>query len=258
MSLKTNILPKKELLQVEVTNASYHEVLSAICCLGSQRTSSYVCVANVHMVVETHLNHCFKAVLENAEIVVPDGKPLSVLMNFLYNLRQERVAGPELMISLFEIAERDGLRIFFYGSTSEVLAKMLDKLTYDYPKLQIAGMISPPFRPLTAAEDEEITEQINASGAHIVMVALGCPKQEQWMHDHQDKINAVMLGVGAAFPFYTKDLQRAPKWMQDSSLEWLYRLLCEPRRLFKRYVMTNSLFILMVMGQLVRRFLLIK
>lgn len=241
---------KKSVLNAEITNASREEILEHILNLAKTRSSAYVCLSNVHMVIEAFHNKEFNHILSNADIAIPDGKPISICMNLLYGTRQEQIAGPDLMIDLFRQAELKNLSIFFYGSSEEILTAMQRKLAHEYPELQIAGMISPPFRSLSETEDSIFLEQIKQSGANIVLVSLGCPKQERWMHARKEQIPAVMLGVGAAFPFYTGHLKRCPKWMRNCSLEWLFRLLLEPKRLFKRYIYTNSIFLLLVVYQL--------
>jgi N-acetylglucosaminyldiphosphoundecaprenol N-acetyl-beta-D-mannosaminyltransferase len=202
------------------------------------------------MVVEAFWDKSFNHIVNFSVIATPDGKPLSVFMNLLYGTRQEQVAGPDLITDILRKASEEGLLIYFYGSTWKALNAISDRLKREYPSLKIAGMMSPPFRPLTEEEDKEIIKTINQSGANLVLVALGCPKQEKWMYKHQGKIKATMVGVGAAFPFLAGQLKRAPKWMRDFCLEWAFRLMMEPRRLFKRYSVTNTLFLLMITRQL--------
>ncbi len=244
---------KKNILSAEISCASTAEVLDHIVTLAKDRVSSYVCLANVHMVIEAYQDLSFREILSQSDIAAPDGKPLSLFMNRLYGTQQEQVAGPDLMIALFDRAEQENLSIFVYGSTPEVLEAMQEKLQKNHPTLRIAGMMSPPFRPLSTEEDEAITREIEGSGAHIVLVGLGCPKQERWMHAHRKQISAVMLGVGAAFPFYTGHLKRCPRWMRQLALEWLFRLLSEPRRLFKRYFYTNTLFLILILAQMAQQ-----
>jgi N-acetylglucosaminyldiphosphoundecaprenol N-acetyl-beta-D-mannosaminyltransferase len=243
-------LEKRKILQTDITHGSYETILAEILDLGRSREPCYICVADVHMVVEAFWDKSFNHVVNSSVITTPDGKPLSVFMNLLYDTRQERVAGPDLMIDILRKASEESLLIYFYGSTWEVLNAISDRLKREYPSLKIAGMISPPFRPLTEEEDEEIIKTINQSGANLVLVALGCPKQEKWMYEHQGKIKATMVGVGAAFPFLAGQLKRAPKWIRDFCLEWAFRLMMEPRRLFKRYFVTNTVFLLMITRQL--------
>jgi N-acetylglucosaminyldiphosphoundecaprenol N-acetyl-beta-D-mannosaminyltransferase len=140
--------------------------------------------------------------------------------------------------------------IFLYGSAPDTLSKLEEKLRVTFPQLRIAGSYSPPFRPLDVAEEAEVVARINSSGATTVWVSLGCPKQEKWMAKHRGHINAVMVGVGAAFDYHAETIKRAPKWMQDCGLEWLHRLASEPRRLWRRYLVTNTLFVLGAIRQL--------
>lgn len=249
-------LPRKQILQSEVTCASFQEVVADLCSLAMEKLSSYVCVANVHMLVEAYRDPLFLQIMQNAVVVTPDGKPLSLCMNWLYGTKQERISGFELMMTLLEQAQALGLSVFFYGSTEDVLTTMRQKIEQDFPQLKIVGMISPPFRPLSTEENEATIQEIQASQANLVFVSLGCPKQERWMAAHQERLSAVMLGVGAAFSFYSGHLKRCPEWLQNCSLEWLFRLICEPKRLLKRYVYTNSLFILLISMQLFKGILI--
>ena len=160
------------------------------------------------------------------------------------------IARSESNAAIAMTARVDGSGIFLYGSSEETLAKLKVKLLTAFPALNIAGAISPPFRALSPDEDATIVAQINASGAGVVFVSLGCPKQELWMAAHRGRIHAVMIGVGAAFDYHAGTTKRAPKWMQDCGLEWLHRLVSEPRRLWKRYLVTNTLFVLGAARQL--------
>ncbi len=238
---KSNLtsLKKRRVLNTWITNAPFETMVDEVIRLGRARESSYVCVTSVHMVMEAQWDKDFQALHKNAVMATPDGKPVSLCMNWVYGTDQVQVAGENLMIRTFQRAEEEGLSIFFLGTTDDVLEELKKRLTLQYPNLKIAGMISPPFRPLSESEENTIVDEINASGTHILMVALGCPKQENWMAKHQGKVQAVMLGVGAAFPFFTGHVQRAPVWMRKICLEWFYRVVKEPRRLFIRYLITN-------------------
>lgn len=154
------------------------------------------------------------------------------------------------MQKIFESSDSNGYRHYFYGSTEETLKKLRDKLQEKYPNINIVGMYSPPFRTLTEEEDNEIIKNINNTEADIVWVGLGAPKQEIWMNNHKNKIKGLMIGVGAGFDYHAGNIKRAPKWMQKCSLEWLYRLLQDPKRLFKRYFRTNTKFIKLVHKEL--------
>lgn len=204
----------------------------------------YICVGNVHTTVMAHDDAKYHEVQKNAAFVLPDGKPLSVYSRKHGFPEAERVTGPDLMLALF--ARRNGLRHYFYGSKEETLALLREKMTAQYPHLEIAGMVSPPFRALSEAEDAAEVEKINASGADIIWVGLGAPKQENWMYEHMDRVNGVMIGVGAGFDYHAGNIKRAPMWMQKLSLEWLYRLFQDPKRLFKRYLVTNTRYLRLI------------
>lgn len=220
---------------------------------GRARESRYVCITNVHSLVTTTQDETFKRVVCEADMATADGAPVAWMLRRLGFAGQQRINGPDLMWRYCDAASRRGESIFLYGSTPETLAILQQKLLQAYPGLKIAGAISPPFRALTAEEDAADVAQINASGAGTVWVSLGCPKQEKWMAAHRGRINAVMIGVGAAFDYHAGTIKRAPVWMQRSGLEWFYRLACEPRRLWKRYLVTNTLFIVSASLQLVQR-----
>lgn len=204
----------------------------------------YICVGNVHTTVMAHDDAKYHEVQKSAAFVLPDGKPLSVYSRKHGFPEAERVTGPDLMLALF--ARRNGLRHYFYGSKEETLSMLRQKMIVQYPHLEIAGMVSPPFHALSEAEDAAEIEKINASGADIVWVGLGAPKQENWMYEHMDKVNGVMIGVGAGFDYHAGNIKRAPMWMQKLSLEWLYRLLQDPKRLFKRYLVTNTRYLWLI------------
>ena len=174
---------------------------------------------------------------------LPDGKPLSLISKKRGFKEAERVTGPDLMEELFNISEKMGYKHYFYGSTQETLKTLKEKLNDKYPNMKIVGMHSPPFRKLTEDEDKEIIELINNSNPDFIWVGLGAPKQEIWMYEHKNKLTGLMIGVGAGFDYHADNISRAPKWMQNMSLEWLYRLIQDPKRLFYRYMNTNMKFI---------------
>ena len=203
----------------------------------------YVCVSNVHMCMESHDNLQFRDVVNNADLVVPDGKPLVWAQKLLGVKEAQQVRGMDLMLSLCAYAEDKGWSVGFYGSTPDVLLMLNAALLKHYPNLNIKLSLSPPFRPLSAEEEGDYIARINESGVKILFVGLGCPKQERWMAEHRDQLNCVMIGVGAAFDFIAGEKQHAPMWMQETGLEWLFRLVCEPRRLGGRYFKHNPRFI---------------
>lgn len=220
---------------------------------ASRHQSAYVAICNSHSIVTAAEDEAFDRALAEADMATADGMPVAWMMRRLGHPEQERINGPDLMLRYCEHAARTGTSIYLYGSTDPVLDKLVSRLKQQFPGLNIAGQYSPPFRPLSDAEDAEICQRIAASGAGVVFVSLGCPKQEKWMHAHRGRIPAVMIGVGAAFDYHAGTLSRAPAWMRDNGLEWLHRLVSEPRRLWKRYLVTNTLFSVRALGQLFGR-----
>lgn len=202
----------------------------------------YICVSNVHTTVTSYEDDSYRAVQNGGLMAIPDGGPLSTVGQKRGYKNMSRTTGPSLMGEVFKISAEKGYRHYFYGSKEETLELLNQKLNQNYPGIQIAGMYSPPFRPLTK-EDKAVIERINETKPDFVWVGLGAPKQEKWMAAHQGQINGLMIGVGAGFDYYAENIKRAPMWMQRSNLEWLYRLMQDPKRLFKRYLHTNTKFI---------------
>lgn len=207
-------------------------------------SGKYICVSNVHTTVTASEDEEYLNIQNNAVIALPDGGPLSKFSREKGYNGAERVTGPDLMKRILNESAENGWKHFFYGSTEETLAKLKKVIADKYPGAVICGMISPPFRPLSVAEDEEIVEEINRANPDFVWVGLGAPKQEVWMAAHQDRISGLMIGVGAAFDYEVGNIKRAPMWMQKSNLEWLYRLLQDPKRLLSRYLRTNTKYLL--------------
>lgn len=203
----------------------------------------YICVSNVHTTVMSYRDEAYRKVQNGAAMALPDGKPLSIVSKNRGFRDAGRVPGPDLMPEILKLSEEKGYTHFFYGSKEETLNKLKEKLLINYPHLRIVGIYSPPFRPLTEEEDEEVINMLNNSGADFIWVGLGAPKQENWMAEHKDKVNGLMIGVGAAFDFHAGTIKRAPKWMQEYCLEWLYRISQDPKRLLKRYLDTNISFV---------------
>jgi N-acetylglucosaminyldiphosphoundecaprenol N-acetyl-beta-D-mannosaminyltransferase len=199
-----------------------------------------------------HWNPQYAEVLATADLVTPDGMPLVWALRLLGVANQQRVYGPDLMLAWCKRAAQTGLSIYLYGSTSAQLLKIQSFLTQKFPEIVIAGAHAPPFRPLTPEEEFTDVAMIRESGASVVFVALGCPKQECWMHRQVEHLDAVMIGVGAAFSFFSGTVSQAPRWMMGLGLEWLYRLSQEPRRLTSRYLVYNPTFILLFAGQLLK------
>ncbi len=240
-------MTSKKVLSLNISLQTFKEALDAIIGLGASKKPAYVCFANVHMVIEAHLNKAFGENVNSANLVCADGMPLVKTIKLFYGIKTDRVAGMDVFPELLKLAEANAQKIFLFGTTDELLKKIIDKAKIQFPKLTIAGSYSPPFDK--DINDETYVDMIKKSDANLVFVALGCPKQELWMAKHSHKINAVLLGIGGAFPIYADTVKRAPKGMRNVGLEWLYRLCQEPRRLFKRYFKTNTLFIILVIKQ---------
>ena len=235
---------------LRVNVCDYDSAIEQIAAMARGGAGGYVCVANVHMTMEARDDRDFQRLVNEADLVVPDGKPLAVMQKLLGNETARQVRGPGLMPRLFAYAEQNNLSVGFYGGKPEVLEALLSRLKREFLRLRVAYGFSPPFRSLSNEEDREIAENINKSGAQILFVGLGCPKQERWMRRQRENLSAVMLGVGAAFDFYAGNTAEAPVLMQKIGLEWLFRLAQEPRRLWRRYAVLNPRFVSLAVLQL--------
>jgi N-acetylglucosaminyldiphosphoundecaprenol N-acetyl-beta-D-mannosaminyltransferase len=206
--------------------------------------SRYICVTSVHGIIASRDNRELARALDEADVVTPDGMPVVWAMRSFGVKQQQRVYGPTLMLHLCEAAARDGLRIFLYGALPGTLIDLGRRLCERFPGLQITGCYSPPFRPLTEEEELDVRAKVEASGADILFVGLSTPKQEKWMRAHRDILAGLtMIGVGAAFDIHAGRIRQAPGWMQKNGLEWLFRLLVEPARLWRRYVLVTPRFL---------------
>ena len=243
-------LPTQKVLDFPITALRFDDQIQTIIKWASTRESKTVCVANVHMLMEAHWNPEFANVLRNADLVTPDGMPLVWMMRQMGVRYQDRVAGMDIFLELCKLAQAQKLSVLFLGSQTEILSKIRKRLEQEFPQLEIAAMEPLPFRPLTESEDEALIQKVNSSGAGIVLVSLGCPKQENWMALHKDKIQGVMIGLGGVFPIYAGIQKRAPRIVRDLGLEWLYRWIQEPRRLWRRYIKTIPPFIWLAIKQL--------
>lgn len=230
---------------VQVDLLDWDGAIQQIAAWGRAHESRYVCFSNVHSTVTASLDGSFHQVLAESDLCTSDGAPVTWMLRQLGAPEQRRLNGPDLMWRYFAAEAPIGGKVYFYGSTPGTLAVLRERVERQFPGLQVVGVHSPPYRPSTVQEDEEDVQRINASGAHVVFVGLGCPKQELWMARHRGRVNAVMLGVGAAFDFHAGVQRRAPEWMQHNGLEWLHRLVSEPRRLWRRYLLTNLPFLFM-------------
>ncbi len=204
----------------------------------------YICFSNVHTSVMARENRDYARTLNSAAMIFPDGEPIAKLERMHGYKDASRVAGPDFMRHMFRDTAGGKVSHYFYGSTPETLESLKKNLLEKYPGIDIRGMYSPPFRKLAPEEDEEDVKRINESGADIVWIGLGAPKQENWMREHKGRVNGVMMGVGAGFDFHAGTIRRAPVWIQRIGLEWLYRLFMDPKRLLGRYVVTNAKFLM--------------
>jgi len=234
---------RKRVVSLNLSLISYQQALGDVIALGKLHTPAYACFSNVHMTMEAQASDSFRDMVNSATYTLADGMPLVFALRMLYGIRQDRIAGMDFMLDSLQRCEEQQLSVFLYGSTPEVLESIRNFINVKFPHVKLAGIISPPFRTLSEEENKVMINQINASGANIVFVGLGCPKQEMWMAKNSPSINACLLGVGGAFEIHAGLKKRAPIWMRNAGLEWFYRLTLEPGRLLKRYTVTNSLFI---------------
>jgi N-acetylglucosaminyldiphosphoundecaprenol N-acetyl-beta-D-mannosaminyltransferase len=246
-------LPVRYTLGTKVHGTSYQKATEQIIGWARQEESRSVCVANVHTVMEGYDRHDFQNVINEADLVTPDGMPLVWSLKLEGVKEASRVYGPDLTPCVLKAAEEQGVPVGFYGGSSFVLDRLLERVEREYPRLKVVFAQSPPYRPLTAEEDRNVVKVMRRSGVRVLFVGLGCPKQERWMAEHRGRINAVMLGVGAAFDFLAGSKRQSPRWMQAIGLEWLFRLATEPKRLWKRYMKHNPRFVVLMAAQLASR-----
>jgi N-acetylglucosaminyldiphosphoundecaprenol N-acetyl-beta-D-mannosaminyltransferase len=235
---------KVDLLGIGLTPTTYSEATATIIDVARRNQPGVVGCHAVHSVVVCSGNRDLRNKVNQFDMITPDGQPVRWGLNLLYGVGlRERVYGPELMLRLCQQAAIEGVSVYFYGASEMVVERLAENLARKYPELQITGYESPPFRALTAEEDREVVSRINHSGAGIVFIGLGCPKQDEFAFDHRHSIRAVQVCVGAAFDFHAGAKRIAPDWMQRHGLEWLFRLFQEPGRLWRRYLITNTVFI---------------
>lgn len=235
---------KYKLFVPEYANVDYESASDIIMEHANERRSFGVSALAVHGLIESVKNPYLGEVINKIDLIVPDGQPVRWALNSFYNLgMKERVYGPELTLRVLKRSNKNMLKIYLYGSTENTLNLLQNFIKREFPNIIICGFHIDRFREATKEEDLEDIERINQSGAQIVLVGRGCPRQEFWVANHIGKVNAVMMAVGAAFDFHAGTLKQAPAWMQKKGLEWLFRLTQEPKRLAKRYFLTNSLFI---------------
>ncbi|MHB1188801.1 WecB/TagA/CpsF family glycosyltransferase [Thiobacillus sp.] len=247
--MNSDVRSTGKVLGAHIDALSWDDAMARLLGWAHARESRYVTICNVHVVVSASRDAAYRAVINGSDMATPDGAPVAWMLRRQGFANQPRISGPDLMWALCERAAAEYIPIYCYGSTDSTLALLEDRLRAAFPDLRMM-MESPPFRALSAEDDAAAVDRISTSGARIVFVGLGCPKQERWMAEHRGRIDAVMIGVGAAFDFHAGTVRRAPAWMRDNGLEWLHRLLSEPGRLWKRYLVTNTLFIVGAARQL--------
>jgi exopolysaccharide biosynthesis WecB/TagA/CpsF family protein len=236
--------PKYPVLGVGVSATTYDEAVAAILSAAQEGARAVVNAAPVHAVVTAARDPALLARMNSLELVVPDGQPIRWALNLLHDAHlADRVYGPELMLRVCRGAAERGIPVYLYGSTPPVVERLRENLLRWFPALRLAGWEAPPFRPLTPEEDRDVVARINGSGARIVFLGLGCPRQDEFAFAHRPVLDAVQVCVGAAFDFHSGNKRMAPAWMQRRGLEWLFRLASEPRRLWRRYAVTNSIFV---------------
>ena len=238
------------ILGVGISTLTFTQTIDQVAAWIESRTCQYVSMCTVHTIMECRRSEQVRQAVNRAGLATPDGMPLVWLSKWKSGLPVNRVYGPDFMLALCERSAALGYSHYFYGGVDGIPELLATRLQTRFPGLKIAGAYSPPFRPLTAAEEADIIAQINQAGADIVWVGLGTPKQDVWMAAHRDQLTVpVLIGVGAAFDFHTGRVPQAPTWMQRNGLEWLFRLWQEPKRLWYRYLVYNPLFILHILAQ---------
>jgi|SRR5579872_4313312 len=245
-------LDSVNILGVRIDATSYIDATERVLDWARRDESRYVCCAAVNNIMEARRSADYQAVMDQADLVTSDGMPLVWMLRWLGASSAARVYGPDLMSYLLKAAADAGISVGFYGGTPRLLTHLLALIRLRFPRLRVAFAEAPPFRELSPDEDRRITRSMQDAGVRILFVGLGSPKQDRWMHAHKNRVQAVMLGVGAAFDFLAGAKPQAPRWMQSSGLEWMFRLASEPRRLWRRYLMQNPKFVALAVAQLLR------
>ena len=259
ISKLVDVLPIKDLDFVTIGISSFSKQCDLIFKRIISRDGGYVCVANTHMIVEAIRNISFREVLEKADFIVPDGMPLVWLLSRCkLGGDIERVAGYDLVMDLCSKAEDNDLSVMFFGSSEMMLSKIEKVILDRFPNLTITGLISPPFRDLSDKENAALIDSIKIQSADIIFVSLGCPKQELWMFRNSPELNSMLVGVGGVFPILAGVQNRAPIWIRNNGLEWFFRLILEPRRLWRRYVFTNTFFIFSIFKSFFHKYMNVK
>ena len=243
-----NTLPTYNLLGINYTASDYENITKAIIDHASQRKSIGLSALAVHGLIAAYDEPVLQQLIQSIHYVVPDGQPIKWCLNYFHQTNlKDKVSGPKLTWKVLEKANEEKLSLYLYGSTEKTLTLFQENIARNFPQIQLVGHHEDRFRNATKEEDEADIMKINQSRAHLILVGRGCPRQEIWVAEHIGKINGVMLAVGAAFDIHANILKQAPVWMQDNGLEWLFRLIQEPRRLWKRYLFTNSKFIYLIL-----------
>jgi exopolysaccharide biosynthesis WecB/TagA/CpsF family protein len=244
---------KYPVLDVGISATTYDEAVAAIMTAAREEERAIVNAAPVHAVVTAARDPVLKQKLNSFELVVPDGQPVRWALNLLHRTHlSDRVYGPELMLRLCRRASEEGTGVYLYGSAPHVVERLCENLARWFPTLRIVGSESPPFRALTPEEDQAMVARINRTGARIIFIGLGCPRQDEFAFAHRPVIEGVQVCVGAAFDFHSGNKPMAPAWMQRRGLEWVFRLVREPARLWRRYLVTNSIFLARFSRELLR------
>lgn len=243
---------KKKLICIDISTGTFRNLMEQVLGKAANRESSYACVANVHMLVEAHKDPAFAEVVNRADFAFADGMPIAKSIGYLYGDAQERVAGVEIIEHLLKESSKKNFKVAFYGGTQEIQDKTRAYVEKNYPELK--ALYKPhPFRELRLEEEDALAKEFNEFGTQILFVATGCPRQEKWMATRKGAINACMIGIGGALTVVTGMKKNAPEWMRRNSLEWLFRLMLEPKRLFKRYAITNTTFLWLLGRELIFR-----
>ena len=247
-------IPKVPIFGIGISVTDYTEACASIIDAARARRSYAVSALATHGLTEAARDGDFGELVNSIELVTPDGQPVRWAMNILHGTAlSERVYGPDLVAAVCATAALEGMSVYLFGSTADTCRAVAEELPRRYPGLRIAGVQPDRFREATAGEDAEDVERIRASGADIILVGRGCPRQERWVALHRGLVPVPMLAVGAAFDYIAGNITRPPRWMQRAGLEWLFRLVQEPRRLFRRYVVHNSLFVLMLAREVLQK-----
>jgi exopolysaccharide biosynthesis WecB/TagA/CpsF family protein len=247
---------KRNLFGIDYAIVNYESASDIIIEHAARHDSFGVSALAVHGLVTSVRDKAIGERVKRIDMVVPDGQPVRWALNSFYNVGlKDRVYGPTLTLHVLEKATKQNLNVYLYGSTKETLTAFSAFIEKTYPSVNLCGIHADRFRDAAPEEDEADIKKINDAGAHIVLVGRGCPRQEVWVADHLGKVNAAMMAVGAAFDFHAGKVKQAPKWMQDHGLEWFYRLIKEPRRLWKRYFTTNSYFIYLFFKNKIKKLL---